>query len=238
LDNIDVEKAKERGILVINTPTALSISVAELTIGLIIMLARNLFTACESMKRGLWLKHKLRGFELYEKTLGIIGLGSIGSEVAKRAKALGMRVLGYRRTRLLETAKRLGITACSFERLLKESDFITIHVPLTPETFHMIGEKEIALMKDGVFLINTSRGAVVDGKSLLEALEIGKIAGAALDVFEHEPPREDWEFRLIRHPRVVATPHIGSMTIEAQRRASLMLVEKIIKVLGTISNRS
>ncbi len=235
LDNIDLAKAREKGIIVVNTPNALSISVAELTIGLMLMLARNLFTACESMKRGAWIKHKLKGFELYGKTLGVIGLGNVGSEVAIRAKALGMRVLGYRRTRLLETAKRLGVTACSFEELLRESDFITIHVPLTPETFHMISEREFNMMKEGVFLINTSRGAVVDGRSLLKALETGKVAGAALDVFENEPPKEEWEFKLIGHPRVIATPHIGSMTLEAQKRAGLMLVRKIIEILSTDS---
>jgi len=232
LDNIDVDYATMKGIKVISSPEALSIAVAELTIGLMISLVRGIHNACRLLKEGKWAKHQFLGEELYGKVLGIIGLGRIGSEVAKRAKAFGMSVIGYRRTKLKEVAKKLGITpASSLYDLLTKSDIISIHVPLTQETRHMISEKEFEIMKQGVYLINTSRGAVVDGKALLKALEREIVKGAALDVHEHEPPVEEWEWKLIKHPRVLPTPHIGSMTREAQRKAGFIIAEKLIKLL-------
>lgn len=232
LDNIDVKYAISKGIKILRSPGALSIAVAELTIGLMIALLRKFHIADARLKEGKWLKHEFLGSELYGKTLGIIGLGNIGSEVALRAKAFGMRVIGYKRHNVEQVAKKLGIEpAFSLEDILKESDIITLHVPLTSETYHMISEREFNLMKDGVYVVNTSRGAVIDGRALLKALENGKVAGAALDVHEHEPPREEWEWRLIKHPRVIATPHIGSMTKEAQKRVGIMIAKKIIKTL-------
>jgi len=232
LDNIDVDYATNKGIKVISSPEALSIAVAELTIGLMICLMRRVCEACRLLKEGKWAKHRFLGDELYGKVLGIIGLGRIGSEVAKRAKVLGMEVLGYRRTRLKEVAKKLGvIPANSLHSLLERSDVITIHVPLTRETRHMISDQEFEMMKSGVYLINTSRGAVIDGRALLKALEKGIVKGVALDVHEHEPPVEDWEWELIRHPRVLPTPHIGSMTKEAQRKAGVIIAEKLVKML-------
>ncbi|RLF23348.1 MAG: 3-phosphoglycerate dehydrogenase [Thermoprotei archaeon] len=232
LDNIDVDYARRKGVEVINTPEATSIAVAELVFGLLLCLYRRIYDAVRGMKEGVWLKRKLSGFELYGKTMGIIGLGRIGSEVAKRAKAFGMHVIGYRRHRLLETAKRLGIEpAKSIDYLLERSDIVSLHVPLTKETYHMIGERELRIMKPTAVLINTSRGAVVDTKALLRALREGWISGAALDVLEHEPPKESWEWELVRLPNVVVTPHIGAQTIEAQRRVSLELAHKIISLL-------
>ncbi len=235
LDNIDVEHANKRKIKVINAPEALAVAVAEHTIALMLMLLRKEYHACRSLKEEkLWLKKKFLGEEAFGKTIGIIGLGRIGSEVAKRCKALGMRVLGYRRHKLEEKARELGIVAApSLDFLLSESDIISIHVPLNKETFHMIGERELNLMRPNVYLINTSRGAVIDGKSLLRALENNRIAGVALDVFENEPPREPWEWKLITHPRVIVTPHIGAMTKESQRKTGLIIAQKIITTLST-----
>jgi len=234
LDNIAVEYALQREIKVINAPEALTIAVAEHTFALMLMLLRKEYEACKSLKdKKLWLKKQFLGEELYGKTLGIIGLGAIGGEVAKRALAFGMDVMGYRRTNLIKTAQRLGIRpAKNLSELLSSSDIITLHVPLTKETYHMIGWREISLMKKGVYIINTSRGAVIDGRSLLHALNVGHVAGAALDVFEHEPPKESWEWKLILHPRVIATPHIGSMTREAQEKAGLIVARKIISEFG------
>ena len=235
LDNIDVEYARSKGIEVISSPEALSVAVAELTMGLMICLMRRVCDASRSLKGGRWLKHEFLGAELYGKVLGIVGLGRIGSEVAKRAKAFGMRVIGYRRHRLEEVARQLGVEpAESLDDLLSRSDVISIHVPLTRETRHMIGEGELGLVKRGVFIVNTARGAVIDGKSLLRALDEGVVAGAALDVHEHEPPTEEWEWRLIRHPRVLPTPHIGSMTREAQRRAGVIIASKLIERLKSL----
>lgn len=232
LDNIDVDYAISRGIKVISAPEALSVAVAELTIGLMISLMRGICEACRLLKEGKWAKHQFLGSELYGKVLGIVGLGRIGSEVAKRAKAFGMEVLGYKRTKLKEVANELGIApARSLHDLLKRSDIVTIHVPLTRETWHMISKHEFEVMRRGAYIINTSRGAVVDGKALLMALKRGIVAGAALDVHEHEPPVEEWEWELIQHPRVLPTPHIGSMTREAQRRAGLIIAERLIELL-------
>ena len=237
LDNIAVDYARKKGIKVVNAPESLSIAVAEHTILLILALSRHLFMACKTLKEGKWLKKKFMGEEIYGKTLGIIGLGKIGSEVAKRAKALGMEVIGYKRHNLEEVASKLFIKpAKSLEDLLSQSDIITLHVPLTKETYHMIDEKEFEIMKDGVLIVNTSRGAVINGRTLLKYLKNRKVRGAALDVYENEPPKEDWEWELIRHPNVIATPHIGSMTREAQRKASLIVAEKIFQELGLQEN--
>ena len=235
LDNIDVNYAEERGILVVNAPEALAVAVAEHTIALMLMLLRKEYEACKSLKEGRWIKKQLLGEELYGKTLGVIGLGRIGTEVAKRALAFGMKVLGYRRTRLREVSEKLKIEpAKSIDDVLQRSDIITLHVPLTPQTYHMISEREFSLMKQGVYIVNTSRGAVIDGRSLLKALNEGRVAGAALDVFEHEPPKEPWEWELIQHPKVIATPHIGSMAREAQERAGLIVVKKIVEALESL----
>lgn len=230
LDNIDVEYALKRGIKIFSSPNALSNSVAELTIALILMLARNLYNAIHTLKSGVWHKHLFKGIEISGKNLGVIGLGRIGTYVAIKAKALGMNVIGIKRHDLKAAASKLGIRpANNLEYLLRNSDFISIHVPLSPSTYHMINEKSFSVMKNGVYIVNTARGAIIDGKALLSALENGKVAGVALDVFEYEPPKEPWEWKLINNPRVIATPHIGSMTEEAQRAAGNIIAEKIIE---------
>jgi D-3-phosphoglycerate dehydrogenase len=229
LDNVDAEAAKKEGITVLNTPEAPAQAVAELTIGLMLSLARNIPLANQTMKEGKWIKKELEGWQLKDKTLGVIGLGNIGEKVAKIAKALGMRVLITKRTPPPpEILKELEAKFVSLKELLQRSDIVTIHVPLTPQTRHMIDAKEIQAMKDGAFLINTSRGAIVDEKALLDALKSGKLGGAALDVYEVEPPTD---FSLVRLPNVVATPHIGAQTIEAQRTAAVMIAEKLIEAL-------
>jgi len=229
LDNIDVTSAEEKGILVLNTPEAPAEAVAELTIGLMLSLARDISLADRTLKEGKWLKKELMGWELKGKTLGTIGLGNIGEKVAKIAKTFGMKILISKRTPPpQELLKELEAEFVSLNDLLQRSDIVTIHVPLTPQTEHMIGEKEIALMKHGAFLINTSRGTIVDEKALLKALKSGKLKGAALDVFEFEPPKD---LALVTLPQVVCTPHIGAQTEEAQREASILIAEKVINAL-------
>ncbi len=227
IDNIDLKAAEERGITVLSTPEAPADSVAELTIGLMIALARKIVIADSSMKQGRWLKKELRGMLLKDRKLGLIGLGNIGLRVARIAKAMGMKILITKRSppppELLES---LGAEFLPLGELLRRSDIVSIHVPLTEETRCMIGAEEISKMKDGALLINTSRGNVVDEEALLNALRSGKLGGAALDVYSVEPP-ENWE--LVKLPNVVCTPHIGAQTAEAQKQASVMLADKIIR---------
>lgn len=233
LDTIDVSAAEEKGIKVINTPQMSTIAVAELTMSLMLNLLRGTFRAIESMKRGLWEKKALYGEELFGKTLGIIGFGRIGKAVAERAKAFGMKVMVYDVFVDEESLKRMGaIKANSLEELLKNSDVVSLHVPLTKETKYMINANTIALMRDGAYLINTSRGEVVNTRDLLNALKSGKLAGAALDVFENEPPKEPWEKELIQLPNVIATPHIGAQTREAQVEGAKIMAENIIKLFS------
>lgn len=227
LDNIDLKAAEKRGIAVINTPEASADSVAELTIGLIVALARKMILADSSMKQGKWLKKELMGFLLKGKKLGLIGLGNIGLRVARIAKAVGMKILVTKRTppspELLES---LEAEFLPLDDLLRQSDIVSIHVPLSEETKHMIDAEEISKMKDGAFLINTSRGEIINEKALLDALRSGKLGGAALDVYAAEPPEN---LELIKQPNVICTPHIGAQTVEAQREASIRLAEKIIQ---------
>lgn len=232
LDNIDLQAAQEAGVKVVSTPEASSVSVAEHVFALILALFRKIPVADRSLKEGMWAKDRLIGKELRGKTLGIVGLGRIGVEVAKRAKAFEMNVIAYGGGELLNRAKRLSIYAVgSLDELLQKSDIVSLHVPLTPETCRMIGEGELRKMRRGAYLINTSRGRVVDGEAVLKALKDGRLAGAALDVYEHEPPYMDWELELIKLNNVICTPHIGGSTEEAQREASIMVARRIIELL-------
>lgn len=229
IDNIDVEAAKEKKVKVLNTPEAPAIAVAELTIGLLLSLARQIPRADSSMKEERWAKKEFRGWQLKGKTFGVVGLGHIGEKVARLAKAFGMKILITKRTPPSpEFLKELEAEFVSLDELLRRSDVISLHVPLTSQTYHMIGEREIRLMKDGAFIINTSRGAVVDEKALFNALKSGKLGGLALDVYEVEPPRD---YSLMKLPNVVCTPHIGAQTVEAQRAASTLLAQKIVNAL-------
>jgi len=229
LDNVDLEEASRRGILVTNTPGATAVSVAEFTLGLLLALFREIPQAAQSLKEGQWEKHRFVGYEVAGKTLGILGLGRIGTEVAKRALALGMRVYGFRRSPLTQEETAMGIIPGSPDEVLARSDVLSLHLPLTPETRHFFSRETFSRVKSGVYLINCARGGIVDEKALLEALEEGRVAAAALDVFEVEPPPPDHP--LLRHPRVIATPHIAAETEEAQRRAALEAADKIITTL-------
>lgn len=218
LDNIDVTAAKDKGIQVANTPSATTISVAEHTLGLMLAVVRNHGKANLSMKEHKWEKKLFSGTELHEKTLGIIGSGRIGCEVARLALAFGMKVKAFD---ILEMKTDLDIAQVTLDELLAQSDIISLHLPLTAETKHMISGEEFAKMKDGVIIINASRGGTIDEHALLQALESGKVRAAAIDVFEKEPPDN---FSLIDHPNVLATPHIGAAAKEGQKRAGLEVV--------------
>lgn len=227
LDNIDVEAAKEKGIKVLNTPGANSISVAELTIGLMIAASRFIPQGTQSLKEGKWEKKRFKGFELYEKRLGIIGYGKIGREVAKRAKAFDMKIYVYD---VVKPENLEGfVEFVEFEQLIKSSDYITLHVPFSEKTKHMINKNAFDLMKDGAILINAARGGVVDEEALYSALISGKLRAAALDVFEVEPPVDDLRKKLLSLENVIATPHIGASTEEAQKRVGIEIAKKIIE---------
>ncbi|WP_041082285.1 D-2-hydroxyacid dehydrogenase [Thermotoga profunda] len=228
LDNIDVSAAKEKGVKVLNTPGASAISVAELTFGLMLSAARHIARGTKDLKDGLWTKKELEGHELFGKTLGIIGLGMIGKEVAKRALSFGMTVIAY--DPLVSDFENVRMV--NLDELYKLSDFITLHVPLNEQTKHMIDARAIDKMKNGVIIVNASRGGVIDEQALYEALISGKVYAAALDVFEVEPPQDDLRRKLLGLPNIVATPHIGASTYEAQERVGKEMVERIFKELG------
>ncbi|MBN1147225.1 MAG: hypothetical protein JXA78_08215 [Anaerolineales bacterium] len=228
VDNIDLNAARERGVVVVNSPTASTQAVAELTIGLLLALARAIPCASNAMKNGLWLKKELRGVELSGKTLGVIGVGNIGAAVAQRAAALGMSVLGYDKLLSAEEIASSGVRPVSWMDLLAGSDFISLHAPLTDETRGMIDAQALQRMKPGVWFVCTARGGIIDESALLEALESGKVAGAALDVFAQEPPGAT---PLVSHPNVVVTPHIGAQTIEAQARAAEEIAREVLAAL-------
>jgi len=224
LDNVDLTAAEEKNIEVLNTPEAPVISVAELTLGLILACSRNIKRATLSLKEGKWEKEKLEGMEIYGKTLGIIGLGRIGKEVAKRAISLGMKVIFYDPNvdYFPETEK------VDLDALYSSSDIITVHTPLIPQTSHLISKDAFLKMKDNVIFINCARGGIVDEEALYEALTQGKIFAAGLDVFEKEPAIGN---KLIYLPNVVVTPHLGSQTKEGQLRVGKEIAEKVTKAL-------
>ncbi|MCA6214449.1 MAG: D-3-phosphoglycerate dehydrogenase / 2-oxoglutarate reductase [Thermococcaceae archaeon] len=229
LDNVDVEYAKSKGIEVVNAPAASSRSVAELAIALMFAVARKVAFADRKMREGVWAKKQCMGFELEGKTLGVIGFGRIGYTVAKIASAIGMKILLYDTAKEEERAKEVGGKFVELEELLRNSDIVTIHVPLLESTYHLINEERLKLMKPTAILINTARGAVVDTNALVKALQEGWIAGAGLDVFEEEPLPENHP--LTKLDNVVLTPHIGASTVEAQERAGIEVAEKVVKIL-------
>jgi D-3-phosphoglycerate dehydrogenase len=211
IDNIDADYAKQKGIEVKNTPAASSRSVAEITIGHMLALARHIARGTQSIKEGNWEKKALKGTELLDKTLGIIGIGRIGKEVIKIAKALGMKVIAYD-----PYVKEVDdVELVDLNTLLNSSDYISIHVPFTPETKYLLDKAEFEKMKDGVIVINCARGGVVNESALLEAIKSGKVGGTGIDVFEVEPPKSS---KLLNLPNVTFTPHIGAATSEAQAR--------------------
>jgi len=222
LDTIDVEYARSKGITVMNTPKASSASVAELAIGYMFALARSIYKATAGMKAEKWEKKNFEGDELGGKTLGLIGIGNIGKEVAKRAAALGMRVIAYD-PYVQEAA---GDELVSLDELLAQADYISLHLPKTKESAGMIGQAQFEKMKTGVRIINCARGGIIDEVALYEALTNGKVAGAALDVYAEEPPT-DW--KLLKLDNVIGSPHIGAATHEAQGRVGAEVAEKLIE---------
>lgn len=228
VDNIDLQAARERGIKVVNAPEAVTVAVAELTLGLMLSLARHLPQADASMRRGEWNKKQLRGSELSDKQLGIVGMGRIGTEVAQRAAAFGMRVAGYDALLEPEVIEQRGARPTEFDRLLAEADYLCLHLPLTDSTRGMIGAAELAKMKPGARLVSAARGGIVDEAALLEALDRGHLAGAGLDVFAEEPPGDS---QLVRHPKVISTPHIGAQTEEAQAKTGIDIAHEVLAAL-------
>jgi D-3-phosphoglycerate dehydrogenase / 2-oxoglutarate reductase len=235
LDNVDKTAASKKGIVVMNTPGGNTITTAEHSIAMLFSLARMVPQATASMKAGKWEKKKFMGVELFNKTLGIIGLGNIGSQVAKRAQGLEMNVIAYDPFLSEEKAKTLGINKVSLDELFVQSDFITIHTPITAETKGVINKKSIRKMKDNVRIINCARGGIINEQDLYEAIKNGKVAGAALDVFEKEPPADN---PLLTLDNVICTPHLGASTEEAQENVALAVAEQVADYLvhGTIRN--
>ncbi|MCE1255058.1 MAG: hypothetical protein LWX83_16110 [Anaerolineae bacterium] len=228
VDNIDLAAAKAHGVSVVNAPVSTSISVAELTLALMLSLVREIPRADAGMKNGKWLKKELEGAELYGKTLGVIGYGRIGSLVGTRCAAFGMSVIAYDPQLSAEEVRRRGAAYATLDELLAQSDLISLHIPLTGDTRGMINEATIAKMKDGVRIVCAARGGVIDETALLAALESGKVAGAALDVFSTEPPGQT---ALVSHARVVCSPHVGAQTAEAQIRAAIDISNEVLAAL-------
>jgi len=228
VDNIDLKAAEAHGVTVVNAPVATTVSVAELTIGMMLSLIREIPKADCGMKAGEWLKKELVGTELYQKTLGVIGYGNIGQAVGVRALAFGMNVIAYDLNLSMEEVQSTGAEPVSYEELLERADIITMHLPLNETTKYIISGETIKKMKDGVVIICAARGGVIEESALLAALDSGKVAGAALDVFESEPPGDN---PLPKHPKVVATPHIGAQTKEAQLRAGHDIVSEVLAAL-------
>jgi D-3-phosphoglycerate dehydrogenase len=229
LDNIDVAAATRQGIVVVNAPTGNTIAAAEHTMALMLALARHIPQANNKLKSGVWQRNEFIGTELKNKTLGIIGLGNVGSEVARRAQAFKMRLIGHDPLVSPDYARNLGVELVPLEQLLRESDFITLHLPLTEKTKGMIGARELAKMKPTARIINCARGGLIDEEALYHAVESGKLAGAALDVFSKEPITDSI---LFRSDKIIVTPHLGASTTEAQASVALEVAEQVIAVLN------
>ncbi len=223
LDNVDRDAAKKKGIEVANTPEASSISVAELAVGHMLSLCRHIPRGTSGLRGGKWEKKQLKGCEVYGKTLGLLGIGRIGREVARRAVGLGMKVVAH--DPYVKSVEGVDVKLVGLPELLAQSDFISLHLPKTEETAHMLSKAEFGKMKDGVRIVNCARGGIIDEDALYDALKSGKVAGAAIDVFEKEPATDN---KLLTLDNVVATPHIGASTSEGQDRVGGAVAEKII----------
>jgi D-3-phosphoglycerate dehydrogenase len=228
VDNIDLASASAHGVTVVNSPLATTVTVAELALGMMLALAREIPRADATIKAGKWLKKEFEGTELFGKTLGVIGFGRIGSTMAKRASAFDMRVLAYDRLKDANETRLNGGNPVELDELLAESDFISLHLPLTADTKNMLNAETFSKMKDGVYIVNASRGGIVDEDALVAALDSGKVAGAAFDVFASEPPGIT---PFVSHPKVICTPHVGAQTVEAQARAGYDIATEIVAAL-------
>ena len=229
LDNVDADAATKRGIIVMNVPAGNTISTAEHTMSMLMALARRIPQAHAHLHAGLWERSKFVGTELFGKTLGIVGMGKIGAEVAKRSASFGMRIIAYDPFLSTERAQQLDVQMTDLPTLYKEADFITVHTPLTNETRHLIGAKEMAMMKKGVRLINCARGGIIDEQALADAVTSGHVAGAAIDVFEQEPPPKDHP--LLKLEQVVCVPHLGASTQEAQLNVAIEVAKQVADAL-------
>ena len=236
IDNIDIEAATDHGVIVMNTPTGNTIATAELTFTHMLAGTRPIVQACARMREGAWDRKKFTGSELNGKTLGVLGMGRIGAEVSKRARAFQMKVLAYDPYLTEARAKDLGVTLAKFDELVEQSDYITVHMPLTDDTKHMINSKTIRQMKKGVRIFNCARGGIIDEAALIEGLKSSHIAAAGLDVYEDEPPSEDSELR--RLSNLVITPHLGASTQEAQENVGIDVARQMIETLkgGMVMN--
>jgi D-3-phosphoglycerate dehydrogenase / 2-oxoglutarate reductase len=228
VDNIDLEASKKHNVTVVNAPTSTTVAVAELAFGLLLAIAREVPRADATMKQGQWVKKGFEGVELSGKTLGIIGFGRIGMDVGRRAAAFGMNVIIYDPNVSEHELENGNAEPVSLQDLFAWSDFISLHLPLNVHTRDLLGPLAFSQMKDGVRIISTARGGIIDEAALLNALNSGKVAGAALDVFEKEPPGLT---ELVAHPRVIATPHIGAQTAEAQSRAAVDIAKEVLSAL-------
>jgi len=234
VDNIDLEAARASGVTVVNAPMSTSIAVAELTFGLLLALAREIPRADASMKLGRWEKKELEGTELNDRILGLVGFGRIGVEVGRRASAFGMSVVAYDPLLESDEIRRRGAEPLALDELYACSDFLSFHLPLSVQTRDMVGEQAFSQMKQGVRIVCAARGGIIDEQALIGALNRGQVAGAALDVFAKEPPGQS---ELVLHPRVIATPHIGAQTAEAQSRAGVDIASEVLNVLRGESPR-
>ncbi|MHA6261025.1 phosphoglycerate dehydrogenase [Sporosarcina sp. CAU 1771] len=229
VDNIDLDAATNHGIIVINAPDGNTITTCEHTFAMMMALARHIPQAYVKTIDGQWDRKSFLGVELRNKTLGVFGLGRIGIEVAKRAAAFGMSIIGYDPFMTEERAKKLGIKLASVDEIIREADFMTVHTPLTSETRHMISKPQFEVMKKGMRIINCARGGIIDELALVEAIDEGIVAGAAFDVFESEPPAPDHPF--LKHPKVIVTPHLGASTLEAQENVAIDVSEQVVHIL-------
>ncbi|NMC89438.1 MAG: phosphoglycerate dehydrogenase, partial [Methanomicrobiales archaeon] len=229
VDNIDIEAATRRGIIVANAPEGNTLAATEHTMAMMLSLARNIPQASASLKRGEWKRSKFMGIELNDKVLGIVGLGRIGTEVARRARAMEMKCIAYDPFISKERAANLGVELVALDDLFRRSDIITVHTPLIKETRHVVNAKTIATMRDGVRLINCARGGIIDEEALADAIRSGKVAGAAVDVFESEPPTDS---PLLGLDQVICTPHLGASTVEAQKNVATSVANQCISVLS------
>lgn len=236
VDNVDVPVATERGVIVVNSPGGNTIAAAEHTVALLLALSRNIPQAYESMHGKEWNRSKFTGNEVYKKTLGVLGLGKIGQEVAKRCQSFGMKVIAYDPFISNEAANAIGAELVDFTDCIKRADYLTLHLPKNKETMGLIAEKEFQMMKDGVRIINVARGGIINDAALIAALKSGKVAGAAIDVFEKEPP--DFSSELFDLPNVVTTPHLGASTEEAQTNVAIDVAEQIVDVFQGRSARA
>ena len=230
VDNINLEAATNAGIAVVNAPIGNTVAAAEHTVALMLALARNVPQAVQSVKQGEWRRSAFMGIEVRNKVLGVIGLGRVGSEVCRRAQSFGMRLVGFDPFVTPDHANRMGVELMPLADLLSNSDFITLHTPLTPTTTNLLSHDEFNLLKPGARLINVARGELIDENALLEALDSDRLSGVALDVFIKEPP--DPDSQIINHPKVIATPHLGASTEEAQREVAIEAAEQVLNVLN------